>query len=218
MTLDNKTTFAVIAMLINAGCFINYVRSILQHKTKPHAYTWLIWCITQGTAVAAIWYGNGGWGAWALIVSTIFVALVFLLSLRYGTRNITRSDTAILFFALLAIVVWWQLDNPYLAVAMVSIIDVIGYIPSWRKSISAPWSEAVSSWIASPVGYIFAMLALMEYNFLTLTYPVLLVLANLILVTICLYYRRTIPKPLPIGSKYCLSDGITKKSLTKASF
>lgn len=195
LIFDQKTIFAIIAALISVGVFINYVRSTLQKKTKPHTYTWLVWFITQATAVAGIWYGDGGWGAIALTISTIFVGAVFLLSLRYGTRNITKSDTVVLIFALLAILVWWQLDNPLLAILMVSTIDVIGYIPSWRKSIVDPWSETLLSWSISPIGHFFAILAFTQYNFFTLTYPLSLMTANLILVVICLMYRRKVAKP-----------------------
>lgn len=195
LIFDQKTIFAIIAALISVGVFINYVRSVLQKKTKPHAYTWLVWFITQATAVAGIWYGDGGWGAVALTVSTVFVGAVFLLSLRYGTRNITKSDTVVLISALLAIVVWWQLDNPVLAILMVSTIDVIGYIPSWRKSVVEPWSETLLSWSISPVGHFFAILAFTQYNFFTLTYPLSLMTANFVLVAICLIYRSKVPKP-----------------------
>lgn len=190
-----KTIFAFISILIALGVFINYVRSVLKRETKPHAYTWLIWGITQATAVTGIWYGGGGLGAIPLGISTICVFLVFLLALQYGTRNINQSDTFVLMVALLAIVVWWQLDNPVLAILMVSTIDVIGYIPSWRKSITEPWSETLLSWSISPIGHAFALLALAEYNFFTLTYPLSLMAANLILVGICLVYRRKVPKP-----------------------
>jgi hypothetical protein len=57
--------------------------------------------------------------------------MVMLLSLKYGTRNITRSDTIILILALAAVFVWVQLDNPLLAVIMVTLIDLAGYVPSW---------------------------------------------------------------------------------------
>lgn len=189
-----KTVFAIISALISIGVFINYVRSTLKKETRPHTYTWLIWALTQGTAVAGIWYGRGGLGAIALTLSTVFVFSVFLLSLKYGTRNITFSDTVILIFALVAIVVWWQLNSPVLAIIMVSVIDFIGYIPSWRKSTKDPWSETLLSWSISPIGHFFAILAFTEYNFFTLTYPLSLMTANFILVAICLIYRRKIPK------------------------
>ncbi len=193
---DPKLVYAILATVISIGAFFPYLWDVLKLKTKPHLYTWAIWCITQGTAVTGLWYGNGGWGAIALTIGTGFVLLITLLSLKYGTKNITRSDTVVLILALLAVLVWWQLKNPVLAVLMVSAIDMFGYIPSWRKSVTEPWSETVWTWLTFCVANVFAILALTEYNTLTVTYLLTITTANLILVGICLYFRRTVPKPI----------------------
>lgn len=118
-----------------------------------------------------------------------------MFSFKFGTRNITATDTVVLLGALAAIFVWWQLDNPVAAVLMVSAIDILGYIPSWRKSITEPWAETLWSWGAFSIGNFFALLALTEYNLLTTTYLYAITFANLILIMICLYYRKSIPKP-----------------------
>ncbi len=192
--MSMKLIVAVLALVVAIiGAFLPYIRDIFLKKTKPHAYTWLIWTITQGTAVAGLWYGNGGWGILPLFIGTIFVFLVFLLSLKYGTRNITKGDTVVLIAALLAIVVWWQLQAPLLAVLMVSVIDVLGYLPSFRKTFKEPWTETVASWVVFSIANILNMLALSEYNFLTLSYLVAITVANLVLVTICLLRRRVVP-------------------------
>lgn len=193
--INLKVVLAILSSLVVIGLGLGpYLRDMFLKKTKPHAYTWLIWSITQGTAVAGLWYGHGGWGAMTLAIGTLFVFLVFLLSFKYGTRNITKSDTVILIAALLAIVVWWQLRNPLLAVIMVSVIDVIGYTPSLRKSFQEPWTETITSWVAFSVANILSMLALTEYNFLTLTYLLAITIANVTLITICLVRRRLIPQ------------------------
>ncbi len=193
--MDLKIFFTIIAAVIGVLAFIPYLRDIFLLKTKPHAYTWLIWVITQGTAVLGIWYGGGRWGALNLTVGIVLAFVVFLFSLKYGTKNITKSDTAILIAALLAILVWWQLDQPLISVIMVSAIDVIGYFPSFRKSYQEPWSETLTSWILFSVSNVFAMLALSQYNLLTLTYLVSISFANLMLFTICLARRPHVPKP-----------------------
>ena len=51
-------------------------------------------------------------GGLELVIGTIFVFIVFLFSLKYGTKNITKSDTAVLITAFLAVLVWWQLHQP----------------------------------------------------------------------------------------------------------
>lgn len=194
--MDIKIILTIIATLIGIVAFFPYLKDTFSLKTKPHAYTWLIWAITQGTAVFGIWYGGGGWGALNLTVGTIFVIIVFLFSLKFGTKNITRSDTAILVAALLAIVVWWQLKQPLISILMVSAIDVIGYVPSFRKSYQEPWSETLISWILFSVSNIFAILALKEYNLLTVTYLAAITSANIALFLLCFFRRRFVPKPI----------------------
>ena len=193
--MDVKIILTVIATAIGVVAFFPYLRDTFSLKTKPHAYTWLIWAITQGTAVFGIWYGGGGWGALNLTIGTLFVIVVFLFSIKYGTKNITKSDTAILVAALSAIIIWWRLDQPLISVIMVSMIDVIGYIPSFRKSYQEPWSETLISWILFSASNIFAILALEEYNLLTVTYLAAIMSANIALFLLCFFRRKFFPKP-----------------------
>lgn len=199
MEFDPKMLAGIVAILLSTGAFFPYMRDMFLKKTRPHAYTWLIWCITQGTAVAGIWYGGGGIGAIALTAGVFFVFIIFLASLKFGTKNITKSDTLVLIAATLAVLVWWQLDNVLLAVLMATTIDMLGYIPSWRKSVKEPWAETTWSWTVFSIGNVFAILALAEYNLLTLSYLVAISVANMILVAICLYFRRTVPRPAVIS-------------------
>ena len=185
-----KIIFAILALIISLTAFYPYIRDIFLGRTKPHVYTWLIWTITQSTAVFALWYGGGGWGSVELTTGTFFVFIIFLFSLKRGTKNITKSDTVILFIAVLSILIWWKLNNPILAVIMVSLIDAFGYIPSYRKCWSDPWSETLSTWGLFAVGNIFAILALNEYNILTLSYLITIIICNVILIIISLLRRK----------------------------
>jgi len=195
IVINIKLILAILAtVVIVGGAFLPYLRDIFRGKTKPHAYTWLVWTITQGTAVAGLIKGKGGWGALTLIIGIVFCLIIFLLSLKYGTRNITKSDTVILVAALSAIVVWWQLENPLLAIFMVSVIDVLGYIPTFRKTFEEPWTETAISWAVFSLANILIIFALSEYNLLTLTYLVAITFANFTLLAICLIRRRVIPK------------------------
>ena len=187
-----KTISAILSVIIGTVAFYPYIRDIFLKRTQPHSYTWLIWGLTQGVAVAGLWYGNGGLGALELTVGTALVFVVFLFSLKYGTKNITRNDTIVLIIAFLAIFVWWQLDNPVLAVIMVSVVDAVGFIPSIRKSWVEPWSETISSWALFSIGNLFAIIALADYNLLTLTYLITITVGNIAILMICVWRRRQI--------------------------
>ena len=193
MIFDIKLVFSIIATLITIiWGFLPYIGDIFRNKTKPHIYTWLIWTITQGVATVGLIYGKGGWGALELLIGTFFVFIIFLLSFKYGTKNIARLDTVMFIVALLFFVIWTRVRDPLLAVFMVSIVDILGYIPSFRKTFQEPWTETVITWLLFAVGNIFVMLSLGQYNLLTLTYLVSIATANIILVAICLVRRRVI--------------------------
>lgn len=196
---DLKLIFAVIASSLWIIAYFFYFKDIFGGKTKPHAYTWLVWSITQGTAAAAIWVGGGKFGAINLAVGTVLVVVVFLLSFKYGTKNITKGDTLVLIGALSAIVVWWQLKNPFWAVAIVSVIDGLGYIPTIRKSFSDPWSEALFFWILMVCGNVLALASNAAYNFLTVAYLATLTLADVILISVCLIRRRKLTGAANLG-------------------
>jgi len=191
--MDIKLILAIFAILLNiVGGFSVYLFSIFRGTTKPHIYTWLIWTITGVVALLALIRGQGGWGALPLVFSTTFVFVIFLLSFKFGTKNITKFDTIVLAVALLAIVVWFYMHNPLLAVVLVTIADCLGYLPSFRKTFQEPWTESVTSWTVYFFCGLLMILSMNEYNFLTLTYLGVTNVANIILITICLVRRRVV--------------------------
>ncbi len=192
--LDPKLVLAVFTTVLLLAGFYRYFIDIFKKKTKPHLYTWLIWAITQGTATIALIHGGGNWGAISLIVSTVLVVIIFFLSFKYGTTNITKNDTFVLIIALLAIFIWWRLNNPLIAVLMVSAIDGLGYFPTFRKSFQEPYSETLTYWAIMAISSVLAIISNAEYNLLTVTYLAVLALANTTVWTICFVRRRVIKK------------------------
>lgn len=190
---DFKTLFALAGLLSNIA-FLPYLIDLFKKRTKPHIYTWFIWLITQGTATLAALEGGAGLGILGLAVGMIFVTTVFVLSFWYGTKNITRFDTAALVVALAAILVWWGLKQPVLAVLLVSLIDGVGYMPTFRKSYTEPWSETVSSWAIFAGGNVASLLALESYNLLTVPYLAVIAVANTSLTLFLLIRRKRVSK------------------------
>lgn len=59
--LDWKALAAILASLFSIVSFFPYIRQILKRRCQPHAYTWLIWCITVSIAAAGVWFGGADW-------------------------------------------------------------------------------------------------------------------------------------------------------------
>jgi len=191
--MNVKLIFSILASVIVVVAYYPYVRDIFKGKTKPHIYTWLIWFLTTITALAGLLKGGSINGATPIMISLVLVFSIVVLSLKYGTKDITIGDTVVLTLALLSIVVWWQLEQPVLAVFMATAIDLFGYIPTIRKSWNAPQEETFSFWVAMVVIYSLVFLAISEYNLLTVPYVVMCIIVDLLLV-ILLFYRRKVLK------------------------
>jgi hypothetical protein len=189
-----KLFFAVAAALVVTIGYLPYFKDLFAKKTTPHIYTWFIWILTQGTAVTAIIYGGGKLGGLGLICGLFLMGAVFFLSFKYGTKNITFSDTVLLILALSAIVIWWLLDNPLLSVILVSLIDGLAFVPTFRKTYAEPYSETLSFWILMASSDALAMFANTEYNLLTMTYLSTLVAANLTVFIMMIIRRKQVTR------------------------
>jgi len=188
--LDWKLIASILAPILSIIATVPYLKDIFAKKTTPHLYTWLIWAISQGTAAVALLYGGGKLGSIGLLIGTILSLIIFVLSFKYGTKNITRSDTITLIIALLAIIVWWQLNNPLLAVLMVTAIDLLGYIPTFRKLYVEPYSETISSWVIWIITPSLTLFSNAQYNWLTVTYLAAAVVINITVVATIIIRRR----------------------------
>ncbi len=189
MTLPHL--IGIIGALLVTGSYVPYIYGIIKKQTKPHIYTWILWSLTPVFATAAILEGGGGlFSAINIGVGAILAFSILLLSLKYGSKNITTFDTVALITGLLASIVWWYFDHPIIAIAMIALIEAIGFLPTYRKTWNEPWSESLSSWFLFVAGNLCALAALDEYNLLTSLYIVTMTIASLILILLSSHRRR----------------------------
>ena len=177
--------------LLIAGSFVPYIRDILKANTEPHVYTWFIWSITHSIAAVAVFEGNGGFFA-ALSVASggLLSFIIFLLSLKHGARNITFFDTITMITAMLAVFMWWRLDHPEWAIITIAAIDLLGFLPTYRKTWHKPQSESVTAWTLYALGNVAALLALATYSIMTSFYIIVMIVASTALVAVIMFRKR----------------------------
>jgi hypothetical protein len=194
--MDIKLLSALVVACMLTAAIVPYVLDTLKGKTKPHLYTWLVWCVTGVIGTAALVYGGGGYPVYTMALGTAFCVLVFLLSFKYGTHNITVSDTLALIVCGVAIFIWLGLNNPLWSAVLGITIDIVAYWPTLRKTYAEPWSESLSSWFLWVLTPIFSILALDAYNVFTLINYVPISSINILFIALCLVRRKAIPKPV----------------------
>ncbi|MFA5651837.1 MAG: hypothetical protein WC933_00525 [Candidatus Paceibacterota bacterium] len=188
--MEYKIIFGLISTVIGIISFFPYLKNIFARKTKPHIYTWLIWSIIQGVGVVAMIIGGAGAGSWALIIGTIFVFFIFLLSFKYGTKNITKFDTICLIAAIITIIIWIIQKDPLISVILVCLIDFAGFILTYKKIYKEPESETASLYFMYALSNTFALLAMNQYTIITSLYATFLLCANSFCVLLLIVRRK----------------------------
>ena len=137
--------------------------------------------------------GHAGYGALGLGIGGVVSVIVFFLSFKYGTKNITTFDTICLIGALAAVAVWVFAENVTLSVILITIIDFIGFLPTYRKGYFEPYSETSLTYLMSAISNLFAVAAIAHYSITTTLYTASLIVTNTIFVLILFSRRSKVP-------------------------
>jgi hypothetical protein len=177
---------AVAAAIIG---YVPYIAQVVRGEVKPHAYSWLIWAVTAAVTYAGQQSDFAGPGAWSNAIVAFACLFIFLLALRAGERNITRFDTLCLSGALLTIPLWIASETPLWSILFLTVIDIVAFFPTLRKTWIRPQEEGLAPYILSTLNFSVSIFALDNVSFITALYPAALVMMNGIFVGAVLWRR-----------------------------
>jgi hypothetical protein len=195
-----KTILGSLAIVIGLIGFIPYYRDIFAGKTKPHAFSWLVWSVMVGIAFAGQVVEGGGAGAWVTGTTSLATFSIFLIALKKGERNITVTDWVSLCGAVVALMIWKLTSEPLYALLLVIVIDSLGYVPTIRKSYHKPHEETLVTYFLAGFKYVFALLALDNYTLVTWLFPAFLMMTNFLFVMMLIVRRRKLETTSPSAS------------------
>ena len=175
-------TFGIIGGVLGLIWCIPYIKDIFLKNTKPERASWLIWTVlgvisffsqlSKG-ATDLLWLTGG---------QTLGVAIVFILSLRFGVGGLAKRDIIALSFAGFSLLVWFLTKEATDALFLVIAIDTSGSILTIIKSYEDPESETLIAWVLSGTSGLFGALAVGKWDFILLSYPLYLFIINYLIV------------------------------------
>lgn len=186
--------YAVLAVLLGGAGTIHYYIGIFKRHIRPHMLTWLIWATTTWIVGAAQYLDGGGMGAYVTLLSGCVATCTACLALKFGDRDIKRSDWISFSLALLTIPIWMLTHNPLYAVLLVTFIDLFGFYPSFRKGYVKPWDEGAFLFGAVSIKFLLTFFALENVTWVTGLYPIALFVINGVFVIMLMYRRRIVSK------------------------
>ena len=190
--MDLKIVLGSIAAILALFSSFLYIRDILRGNTKPHTYTWLIWSIVTTIAFLGQWVSGGGPGSWATGVAAVVTIGTFFLSLKdkYGTKDITSFDKVCLALAIISILPWILTKSVLWSVILATVIDLIAFFPTMRKTWHAPQSESLGSMYVDAVKHGLSTFSMGSYSLVTLIYPLSVLLTKFVIIGEILFLRK----------------------------
>ncbi len=189
-----KETFAVVAALLAIAGNIPYIIDVLRGRVKPHAYTWFVWSVVSGIVFFGQVAKGAGIGALPTLASEIFTIFIFILSLKYGFKGVTRSDTFFLVCALLGLIPWLLTKDPTVSVVIAVCIDLIAFVPTLRKTWMEPKTETPILFGSNVLRHVLALLSLQAYNIATTLHSISMVTLNTAMTLIILFKKKRNPR------------------------
>ena len=176
--METKMIIAIVAAILAFIGNVPYLIDVIKQKVKPHPYTWFVWTIVS----CIVFFGQLAKGAGVGVIPTaaaeIFTIIIFLFSLRYGFKHITRTDTFFLIIALLGIIPWVLTKDPTVSVIIAVAIDFVGFMPTLRKTWQQPKTEAPLLYGMNVLRHILMLLSLQAYNVATMLHSIAMIITN----------------------------------------
>ncbi|MCK4587725.1 MAG: hypothetical protein KAU29_10295 [Gammaproteobacteria bacterium] len=186
-----KELLSGFAITLTFFAFLPYIRSILQGKTRPHVFSWVIWGSTTFVVFLAQLSDGGGAGAWPIGVSGIITLYVaFLAYTKKSDSAITRTDWGFLLLAMTSLPIWYITSDPLWAVVILTTVDLIGFGPTFRKAYHSPYEEQLVFYGLMATRNIIAVMALQHYSLTTVLFPAALAGACLVFIPMVAHRRR----------------------------
>ena len=169
-----KIAASAIATIIALVAYIPYLIDMFRGKNKPHLYTWIsIFLITAIVAYIQL-RGGAGVGAIPIILGVGVDAIILFYCFRFGTKDVVFMDKVCLTITILGIIFYLLITSrPVVSLAVVTVAEIISFIPTFRKTRNDPYSESLPSYYLLMLKLSLILVALQKYDLLTVSYPAL---------------------------------------------
>ncbi len=154
----------LISGTISFCAYTLYIYSILSGVTRPSRSTW--WILTLvGTLI--LWSSHA-LGAeenfWIQLSYVVGPLIISILSLRYGEgTKLTSLDMLCFAGACLSGILWIIFNSPTTGLIGSIIVDLIGLLPTIKKSYAEPEAESPNAWLIETIASTLNLLAVSSW-------------------------------------------------------
>lgn len=185
-----KDFFSLLAGVLTILAFLPYIRAILRGHARPHVLSWIIWGSTTFVVFLAQLSDGAGVGAWPIGLSGLITLAVAGLAFRHrGDISIKRIDYLFLVAAFSALPFWYFTSNPLWAVSILTLVDLLGFGPTFRKGYDHPHQDSLVFFMLMTIRNLLVVAALQHYSATTVMFPASIAVACMAYIVMVMYRR-----------------------------
>jgi hypothetical protein len=167
-----------------------YIAQTLRGEVRPHPLSWFLFGILSLTGYLIQRDEGARQGSWTLLAMTVICFLFVAVSVARGERSFSRREWAFLIAGGAVFVVYLFTRQSNVAAALTTLVDALGYGPTFVRGWSQPKKDSVASFALNAAKFVPSLMAMDPISFATSFYPATLLVLNTA-VAIMLVMRRS---------------------------
>jgi hypothetical protein len=186
---DWRDALGILSVVMAILAAVIYVFQTLRGEVRPHPLSWFLFGILSATGYWVQRDQGANQGSWTLLAMTIICFLFVAASVARGERSFSRQEWAFAVAGGAVFVVYLFTREANIAAALTTVVDALGYGPTFIRGWTQPRKDSVTSFALNGVKFVPSLMAMDPISFATSFYPATLLVLNAA-VSIMLVMRR----------------------------
>ena len=186
---DWRDALGLLSVALAILAAIIYIAQTLRGEVRPHPLSWFLFGILSLTGYLVQRDEGARQGSWTLMAMTVICFLFVAASVARGERSFSRREWAFLVAGGAVFVVYLFTRQSDVAAALTTLVDALGYGPTFVRGWSQPKKDSVASFALNGIKFVPSLMAMDPLSFATSFYPATLLVLNAA-VAIMLVMRR----------------------------
>jgi hypothetical protein len=189
---DWRDALGILSVALAIIAAIIYVFQTLRGDVRPHPLSWFLFGILSATGYWVQRDQGAHQGSWTLLAMTIICFVFVAASVARGERSFSRQEWSFAVAGGAIFVLYLFTREPNVATALTTIVDALGYGPTFIRGWSHPRKDSVTSFALNGVKFVPSLMAMDPISFATSFYPATLLVLNTAVSTTLLLRRRVV--------------------------
>jgi hypothetical protein len=187
-----RDAFGLLSVAMAIVAAIIYVVQTIHGEVRPHPLSWFLFGVLSATGYWVQRDEGAHQGSWTLLAMTIICFVFVAASVARGERSFSRQEWSFAVAGGAIFVLYLFTREPNVATALTTIVDALGYGPTFVRGWSHPRKDSVTSFALNGVKFVPSLMAMDPISFATSFYPATLLVLNTAVSTTLLLRRRVV--------------------------